>query len=134
MHKTSMPDPQLAALRSFQACGQRVLEAVLHRDGEEGERLALVFGGDALFLSSDPDLDRLLVTFGPLTDGEDDDLTGDAPWSRLIGKPFSWGWLTVNQRGEMDGALLSFDGVIPEVGVNVVASSLETILLSRVGG
>ncbi len=121
------------ALEPFQACGQKQLTAVLHGDAEDGEVLLLVFGNDALSLKSDPDQDTLVVVFGPVGDtGDLDDLTGDAPWSRFIGKPFFWGWLTVNQQGYTDGALISFDGVIPEVGVNVVASSLEIVLLTRV--
>lgn len=128
----STPELQRGALEAFHAFGQKVLEAVLHREGEDGEAIALIFGDGALQLKSDPDLDQISVTFGPLINTQDyDDLTGDAPWSRFIGKPFSWGWLTVNQRGDLDGALLSFDGVVPEVGVTVVASSLEILLLSR---
>ena len=50
------------------------------------------------------------------------DLTTDPAWSRFIGKELSTGWLMQNQQGYADGALLSFDGVVPEVGLNVVAA------------
>ena len=120
-------------LEPFQACQQRALTAVLHGDGEAGETLWLVFGTDALALKSDPNLDTLTLGFGPLEGVEDViDLTADRPWSRFIGKSFFWGWLTTNQQGYTDGALVSFDGVLPEVGVTVVASSLETVLVTRV--
>ncbi len=120
-------------LQPFRDCQQRVLTAVLQGEGEAGETILLVFGADALALQSDPDLDTLTISFGPLADVEDfTDLTGDRPWSRFIGKPFFWGWLTTNQQGYTDGALVSFDGVLPEVGVTVVASSLETVLVTRV--
>ena len=119
-------------LQPFRECQQKILTAVLQYDDEQSETIVLVFGTDALSLTSDPDLDVLTVSLGPLGDVEAyDDLTADAPWSRFIGKPFFWGWLTTNQRGHTDGALMSFDGVVPEIGVNVVASSLETLLVSR---
>lgn len=121
------------SLEPFKSCQLKALKAVLQNDDEDGESILLVFGVDALRLKSDPDADRLSISFGPLGNVDEfDDLTGDAPWSRFIGKDFFWGWLAVNQKGEVDGALLSFDGVLPEVGVSVVASSLETVIVTRV--
>lgn len=121
------------ALEPFHASQQKLLTAVLHRDTDEGETIFLVFDRAALCLKSDPEFDRVTVGYGPLDDVDDcDELTADTPWSRFIGKPFFWGWLTVNQQGFVDGVLVSFDGVLPEVGVSVVASSLETVLITRV--
>lgn len=47
------------------------------------------------------------------------------PWSGLIGKPFGWGWVTINQQGYCDGVLLSFGGITPQIFLNVVASSID---------
>lgn len=47
------------------------------------------------------------------------------PWSQLIGKQIGWGWVTVNQQGYLDGVLLSFGGVVPELSITVVASALQ---------
>jgi Family of unknown function (DUF6334) len=51
-------------------------------------------------------------------------------WKDLIDVPFGWGWVTVNQQGYCDGLLLSFGGIVPQVVLNVTASS---ILVGRIG-
>ena len=51
-------------------------------------------------------------------------------WKDLINAPFGWGWVTVNQQGYCDGLLLSFRGIVPQVVLNVTASS---ILVGRIG-
>ncbi|MFZ1140183.1 MAG: DUF6334 family protein [Candidatus Sulfotelmatobacter sp.] len=48
-----------------------------------------------------------------------------SPWKDFIGKPFGWGWVTVNQQGYCDGLLLSFGSIIPQVVLNVRASSIK---------
>lgn len=47
------------------------------------------------------------------------------PWSDLVGKQIGWGWVIVNQQGYLDGILLSFGGVVPELLIAVVASGLQ---------
>lgn len=47
------------------------------------------------------------------------------PWRSVIGKAFGWGWITVNQQGYCDGALLSFDGIEPGILLTVAASSIR---------
>jgi hypothetical protein len=61
------------------------------------------------------------------------DASQSKPWSSFIGKTFGWGWITINQQDALDGILLSFDGIIPEVMLNVIASSIKEgiILLTR---
>ncbi len=46
------------------------------------------------------------------------------PWRGLIGKAFGWGWLTLNQQGYCDGALLSFGDLNPRILLQVIASSI----------
>ena len=46
-------------------------------------------------------------------------------WSDVLGKRFGWGWVTVNQQGYRDGALLSFEGIVPQIFVKVIASTLK---------
>lgn len=105
-----------------------MLTAILRDDAEDGERLLLVFGAESLYLLCDPEMDVIDVAFGPAeASGDASDLTADPAWSRFIGKEFFWGWFTINQQGYTDGVLLSFDGVVPEIGVNVIASSFETL-------
>lgn len=104
------------------------LTAVLSNDTGEGEDLLLAFGADALVFRCNEDSDAITVTFESVPELEDaDDLTADSAWSRFIGKEFSTGWLMQNQHGYTDGALLSFDGVVPEIGLNVVAAAFEVL-------
>ena len=53
------------------------------------------------------------------------DATNVQPWAAVIGEPFGWGWVTVNQQGYCDGVLLSFRGITPQFLLNVVASSID---------
>jgi hypothetical protein len=115
-------------LQPFHQAQGKQLTAVLRRDTDEGEEMILAFGMDGLFFACDEDLDKLTLRFEELSDIEDvEDLTTDAAWNRFLGKEFFWGWLTINQQGYNDGALLSFDGVVPEIGLNVVASEFEVL-------
>lgn len=50
-------------------------------------------------------------------------------WEKFIGKRFGWGWVTVNQQGYCDGVLLSFEGIVPQIAVSVVASSIKIAMI-----
>lgn len=52
------------------------------------------------------------------------DISQIDPWVGLIGKEFGWGWININQQENCDGVLLGFDGIYPQVSLNVVASSI----------
>ena len=115
-------------LKPFLEAQGRQLTAVLSNDTGEGEDLILAFGAEALIFRCNEDSDAITVSFEAIPELEDaDDLTASSAWSRFIGKEFSTGWLTLNQQGYTDGALLSFDGVVPEVGLNVVAAAFEVL-------
>lgn len=50
-------------------------------------------------------------------------------WSGFIGKTFGWGWIIINQQDALDGILLSFDGITPQLMLIVMASSIyESII------
>ena len=51
------------------------------------------------------------------------DASRTEPWAGLLAKPFFWGWIALNQQGYLDGILIIFDGVIPQVLRTVAASS-----------
>jgi Family of unknown function (DUF6334) len=56
----------------------------------------------------------------------------DSPlWDSFIGKSFGWGWITINQQNFLDGILLSFDGIIPNILFTVVASSINVSRLNQ---
>lgn len=124
-----------AALQPFLAAQGKVLTAVLQDEVNEAECILLVFDSECLTFQCDPDLDVVTLSFGPVTPSDEaDDLTASAAWSRFIGKEFFLGWLTVNQQGATDGVLLSFDGVVPEIGLNVVAATFETLEVRQRAG
>jgi hypothetical protein len=58
-------------------------------------------------------------------------LRSTSPWSEYLGKSCGWTWLAVDQQGYWDTALLSFDGVIPSVLLNVMASSIYVFSVLR---
>lgn len=47
------------------------------------------------------------------------------PWNEFVGMKFGWGWVVINQQDALDGILLSFDGITPQVLLTVVASSIN---------
>jgi hypothetical protein len=97
------------------------------------DKLVLNFGLRSLILKANADDDTLRVqtvesleTTETFTSSVDADL-----WKEFIGKRFGWGWVTVNQQGYLDGALLSFSGISPQILVTVVASSLKIARLTQ---
>ena len=56
----------------------------------------------------------------------------DKPWKNCIGKEFGWTWLGVNQQGYRDSAMISFDGIEPNILLNTICSSIEVFVVSHV--
>jgi hypothetical protein len=90
-------------------------------------RVVLDFGHISLTIEARPDDDtiEILTDEGASVAKTAVDASKSEPWSSFVGKPFGWGCVTINQQGYCDGVLLSFDGVIPRMLLNVVASSLD---------
>lgn len=53
------------------------------------------------------------------------DVSQNELWREVVGSPFGWGWVTVNQQGYCDGLLLSFGGIEPQVLMSVIATSIK---------
>ncbi len=100
------------------------------------ERLILMFGPAALAITADADDDSIDVfvaeSFDPYSAAAVD-VSQTEVWKGFIGKSFGWGWVTINQQGYCDGLLLSFEGIHPEILLNVMASSITIGLISAVG-
>ena len=47
-----------------------------------------------------------------------------APWKQYLNQECGWTWLAINQQGYWDTVLLSFDAVVPNILLNVMASSV----------
>jgi hypothetical protein len=101
----------------------------VHERMIEGCRGELVLQWDSGFLlfRADSDTDSLEAeyhegTFAPSANYRS--LRSCKPWSDYVGKSCGWTWLAVDQEGYWDSALLGFDDIIPNVLLNVTASSI----------
>jgi hypothetical protein len=126
--------PMLAA---FHTISDRPLRSVrqVYTEGTL-DRIVFGFGQVSLVVVADENDDSIEVTTAD-TDGLQDsggvDGSRSEPWRELIGKPFGWGWVTVNQQGYCDGLLLSFGGIVPQVALNVIASSIKVATITAAG-
>jgi hypothetical protein len=116
-------------LAGFRKIGQRPLQTVWQIQDETSlARIIFDFDQLSLIVSADANDDSVDLEFGNQTNL---DKTGyvDAsqlrPWKDFVGLPFGWGWITVNQQGYCDGLLLSFGNIVPQLVLNVVASSIK---------
>jgi len=97
------------------------------------ELIALKFPAGVLTFTADPDADTVEVR---CQEAETFDPSGlvradNPPWASLIGRPFGWGWIAINQQGYQDGALLSFGGLEPSVLLVAAASSLRVYAVNE---
>jgi hypothetical protein len=122
-------------LELFQNVNDRVLQAVqkVYVTGSL-ESLILTFDGVSIVVRADPgdDTVELMIENNvEIAHGARTDVSRSWPWSSFIGRTFGWGWLIVNQQGYCDGVLFSFDGIAPQVMLNVVASSIKENIITR---
>jgi Family of unknown function (DUF6334) len=121
-------------LSAFHAVSDRTLRAVRHvvRDGSL-ERVILDCGSVCLVFFADENDDTISIAVEDTRAcerGSDQIDVGESPvWRDFVGKSFGWGWLIVNQQGYCDGALLSFGGIVPQLLLNVIASSIKVRVL-----
>jgi hypothetical protein len=91
-------------------------------------KLVLVFTHQVLIFHANADDDTISIQARALKafhNRESFQKSSAAVWHQFIGKPFGWGWVAVNQQGYCDGVLLSFDGVTPNLFLEVIASSIS---------
>ncbi len=127
--KTRAAEALTPMLSAFHSIDDRPLKAVwkIYTDGSL-DKLVLDFGTVSLIVVADGNDDSIEITAADTpdvcnTDGVDgSDLE---PWNSFIGRPFGWGWITINQQGYCDGLLLSFGGIVPQLVLNVIASSIK---------
>jgi hypothetical protein len=117
-----------ADLDAFHSIGDELLTKVLWRNCEDtSEALWLIFSKSSLLFQAHEDYDTISVAAGDVLDAEMFvDLTSSDFWQQFIGQRFGWGWTITNQQGYQDGFLLSFNGIIPQIMLEVMASSIKT--------
>ncbi len=128
LHRNLHPDLH-PLLLEFHGISAQVLKAVW-RVYVEGclDKIILGFDQNSLVVEAEPYDDTIKFHLISNNDRNTDgwiDASQSKPWSNFIGKTFGWGWITINQQDALDGILLSFDGIWPQVMLNVMASSIE---------
>jgi hypothetical protein len=101
-----------------------VYEKVVHSCRDE---IVLDLGDCFLQFTAEPDFDTIAGQFHGRPFGAKRgyrSIGSVAPWSRFLNKECGWTWLAVNQQGYWDTILISFDAVIPNILLNVMASSI----------
>ena len=98
------------------------------------ERFVFDFESDRLVVRADEDDDTVDLGITHPSDRGDPneiDVSRSDDWQNFIGTQFGWGWITVNQQGYCDGILLSFEGIVPQLLLNVMASSVKVAKITR---
>lgn len=117
-----------AVLQRFEDLECRRLSGVwLRYEHESVAEVVLDFGDLFLAAVAEEDYDTLKIE---IRSGQAltafTDASGIAPWNLYLGQGFSWGWLTMDQKGYVDGVLLGFgDDIYPKIVLNVIASEIK---------
>lgn len=133
--KTRAAEALAPMLSAFHAIDGRPLKAVrkIYTEGSL-DKLVLDFGTMSLIVVADRNDDSIDIAVTDMPDVRNTDGVDGShlePWNKFIGKPFGWGWITINQQGYSDGLLLSFGDVVPQLILNVIASSLKVSVIRR---
>jgi Family of unknown function (DUF6334) len=129
--KTDIAEAAAPVLEMFHALGERPLSAVRQICTEGSlDEIIFDFGSVSMVVAADEEDDSIDIAISEGNRPKGVDASRQEPWSELIGKPFGWGWLTINQQGYCDGILLSFGDIRPQVLLNVMASSIKVAAIS----
>jgi len=121
-------DSYVTATSTFLAFNGLYIESIWNEEVEGClDKVILKFEKESLVIKAVPDDDS--VQLFKVSNSEAGQLLQFAEpavgvWSKFIGQKFGWGWITVNQQNYLDGVLLSFNEIVPNVLLNVMASSL----------
>jgi hypothetical protein len=117
------------ATSTFLSFGGLCIESVwCERVDDCLEKIMLKFETEALVIKAVADDDSVQLFRVP--NGELAQLLQHAEpppcvFAKYVGQEFGWGWIAVNQQNYLDGVLLSFNGIVPNLLLNVIASSLH---------
>ena len=97
------------------------------------DQIILAFESESLVVKAEIDYDTIQLSRIPNSAIEQE--TSAEPvegvWSKYIGQKFCWGWVTINQQNYLDGVMLSFTGIYPNILLNVIASSIKVFEISE---
>ena len=97
--------------------------------------LVLDFESKTLMIKADPDDDTVDFSIGSSSAQalrQSSEVSAAHPWGDFIGREFGWGWVSINQQGYLDGLVLSFGGILPQLLVTVLASSLKVLAVTDI--
>jgi hypothetical protein len=80
-----------------------------------------------LIFSANPDDDTLKVDYSNEMSFETDGwrcISTDIPWINILGHHIDMLWITINNQGYCDGAIIGIDGLLPSIIMNVIASNI----------
>jgi Family of unknown function (DUF6334) len=128
-------DPVLAEVLSLNGLPLVAVKQLV----DEGcvDSIRLDFGSVCLVIKANPEDDSIDTRVESPCDYEVTgwiDVSDHHPWRDYTGKSFGWGWVTVNQQGYWDGLLLGFENAVPQIVLNVAASSIKTGLIHYLPG
>ena len=134
MNSGMVTDQQHALLSEFHKIGTRVLRKVWYVWTDQClDKIIFEFEEVSLLVEAEVEYDTIAIRCignDKLSDYSTAAGSTDL-WNQFIGKTFAWGWITINQQNYLDGILLSFDTIMPNILVNVAASSLVVGLIHR---
>jgi hypothetical protein len=125
---------QHALLSEFHKIDDRVLRAVWYVWADQClDKVIFEFDEVSLLVEAEIDYDTIAVRcIGNDKLSDYSTVVGNTDlWNQFIGKPFAWGWITINQQNYLDGILVGFDTIMPDILLNVAASSLVVGLIHR---
>ena len=132
--KTRAAEALAPILSAFHAIGDQSLRAVWQVETYGSvDRLVLDFGRVSLSVVADENDDSIDIAVedtAGLRNARGTNVSHLGPWDHLVGKGFGWGWVTVNQQGYCDGLMLSFGGIVPQIVLNVIASSIKVRMIA----
>ncbi len=97
------------------------------------EALILQWDEGHLWFRANPDDDTLEVKFHEANFAPTAEFQASSSplWANYIGREFGWSWSAINQQGYRDSVLLSFDGIIPNLLLYVIGSSIQVFTIAR---
>jgi len=134
MNSGMVTDQQHALLSEFHKIGTRVLRKVSYVWTDQClDKIIFEFDEVSLLVEAEVEYDTIAVCcIGNDRLSDHSTAAGSTDlWNPFISKPFTWGWIMINQQNYLDGILLSFDTIMPNILLNVVASSIVVGLIQR---
>ena len=96
--------------------------------------IVLRFGLRAVLIKAEPDDDTIdfrIANHSTFELDRDNDASTLQPWCSFLDKEFGWGWVLINQQGYLDGLVLSFGVIVPQLLISTVASSLKLLQVTE---